>query len=50
MSKTNFEFLEALGQTRPGQGDLRRDAAGGLGERMVAAYKRRPDAAEEGQS
>ena len=47
MSKTNFEFLDALGQIAWRQGDLGRDAARRPGQRLVAAYKRRPDAAEE---
>jgi N utilization substance protein A len=47
MSKTNFEFLDALGQIARDQGISVETLLDALANALVAAYKRRPDAAEE---
>jgi N utilization substance protein A len=47
MSKTNFEFLDALGQIARDKGISVETLLDALANALVAAYKRRPDAAEE---
>src|SRR5215472_18948661 len=47
MSKTNFEFLDALGQIARDKGISVDTLLDALANALVAAYKRRPDAAEE---
>src|ERR1700723_3464391 len=47
MSKTNFEFLDALGQIARDKGISVETLLDALATALVAAYKRRPDAAEE---
>jgi transcription termination/antitermination protein NusA len=49
MSKTNFEFLDALGQIARDKGISVDTLLDALANALVAAYKRRPDAAEEGE-
>ncbi len=47
MSKTNFEFLDVLGQIARDKGISVETLLDALANALVAAYKRRPDAAEE---
>jgi N utilization substance protein A len=47
MSKPNFEFLDALGQIARDKGISVETLLDALANALVAAYKRRPDAAEE---
>jgi hypothetical protein len=47
MSKTNFEFLDALGQIARDKGISVETLFDALANALVAAYKRRPGAAEE---
>jgi N utilization substance protein A len=47
MSKTNFEFLDALSQIARDKGISVDTLLDALANALVAAYKRRPDAAEE---
>ncbi len=47
MSKTNYEFLDALGQIASDKGISVDTLLDALANGLVAAYKRRPDAAEE---
>jgi N utilization substance protein A len=47
VSKTNFEFLDALGQIARDKGITVDTLLDALANALVAAYKRRPDAAEE---
>jgi N utilization substance protein A len=47
MSKTNFEFLDALSQIARDKGISVETLLDALANALVAAYKRRPDAAEE---
>jgi len=47
MSQTNFEFLDALGQIARDKGISVETLLDALANALVAAYKRRPDAAEE---
>src|ERR1700683_1144288 len=47
MSKTNFEFLDALGQIARDKGISTETLLDALANALVAAYKRRPGAAEE---
>ena len=47
MSKTNFEFLDALGQIARDKGISVETLLDALANALVAAYKRRPNAAEE---
>jgi N utilization substance protein A len=47
MTKTNFEFLDALGQIARDKGISVETLLDALANALVAAYKRRPDAAEE---
>ena len=47
MSKPNFEFLDALGQIARDKGISVDTLLDALANALVAAYKRRPDAAEE---
>ena len=47
MSKTNFEFLDALGQIARDKGISVETLLDALANALVAAYKRTPDAAEE---
>ena len=47
MSKPNFEFLDALGQIARDKGIAVETLLDALANALVAAYKRRPDAAEE---
>src|SRR6185312_11359573 len=47
MSKTNFEFLDALGQIARDKGISVDTLLDALANALVAAYKRMPDAAEE---
>ncbi|MDA8071954.1 MAG: transcription termination factor NusA [Actinomycetota bacterium] len=47
MSKTNFEFLDALGQIARNKGISVDTLLDALANALVAAYKRRPGAAEE---
>src|SRR5271170_7283743 len=47
MSKTNFEFLDALGQIARDKGISVETLLDALANALVAAYKRRPGAAEE---
>ena len=47
MSKTNFEFLDALGQIARDKGISVDTLLDALANALVAAYKRLPDAAEE---
>ena len=47
MSKTNFEFLDALQPDRARQGHRRRDAARGARQRAGGRLQAAPDAAEE---
>jgi len=47
MSKTNFEFLDALGQIARDKGISVDTLLDALANALVAAYKRRPGAAEE---
>jgi len=47
MSKTNYEFLDALGQIARDKGISVDTLLDALANGLVAAYKRRPDAAEE---
>ena len=47
MSKTNFEFLDALGQIASDKGISVETLLDALANALVAAYKRRPGAAEE---
>jgi N utilization substance protein A len=49
MSKTNFEFLDALGQIARDKGISVDTLLDALANALVAAYKRRPDAAEEAE-
>src|ERR1700746_404323 len=46
MSKTNFEFLDALGQIARDKGISVETLLDALANALVAAYKRRADAAE----
>ncbi len=47
MSKTNFEFLDALGQIARDKGISVETLLDALANALVAAYKRSPDSAEE---
>jgi N utilization substance protein A len=47
MSKTNFEFLDALGQIARDKGISTETLLDALANALVAAYKRRPGSAEE---
>src|ERR1700724_1245337 len=47
MSKTNFEFLDALGQIARDKGISVETLLDALANALVAAYKRLPNAAEE---
>ena len=47
MSKTNFEFLDALGQIARDKGISVETLFDALANALVAAYKRMPGAAEE---